>query len=147
MNVFISHSSKDAALFEMIQSKLKARKFHVLEKRHGLEWYSSLTARGKQKINICNLGIVLFSPQGRGSYIVHQEAAYMNMIGKDHFVLESNGGVYTITAHIFENELPTLEQESFHENLLIVKMILRQLHHNPDHTLQKMVFHTDMVLE
>ncbi|MEO6168943.1 MAG: hypothetical protein ABIO46_00915 [Chitinophagales bacterium] len=147
MNIFISHSSKDAVLFDLIRLKLKEQQFHVPEKRQGLQWYSAIISGNKQKIKRCDLGIVLFSPRGKGSYLVHQEAAYLNMLCKNHFILESNGAEYRLTERNFENEIPAAQNESFQEEKLMVKTVLEKISLTIHHESHKMIFHTSMVFE
>lgn len=147
MNVYISYSAKDDAIFQMIRSRLEEKSLHVLVKGKSLELFPSLVAKNKHRIDLSNLCIVLFSPNGKGNYLVHCEEGYMNMSGKDYFILESNGGGFTLRECRFGRARPALENDCLHETWDDVRTTLEQAIPDLTHKSCRMIFHTDTIAD
>ena len=128
----------------MLRDQCEARGFTVTREKP-FEFGELLPEKGKRRIELANVAVILFSSYGRSSYRVFQEKGFIESIHKDHFVIEGQGKKIEVKRNVYEHNLPLGTGENYHASLDSLEKVLRQfvaqIHPESFH----FIYHTDLV--
>jgi len=145
MIVYISHSRSDSKLYKSLRDECEAKGFTILNRENSFEWMETLTEKGRQKIELANVVVILRTAQGRSSYRVFRETDFISSAGKDHFILEGPGKTVEVKKILFEGNSPLGDNEKYQASLEALEKLLFEFASQLKPEAFNFIYHTDMV--
>jgi len=145
MLVYISHSSSDFKLYKSLRDQCEAKGFTIITREKPFEFGETLSEKGKHRIELANVAIVLLTAFGRSSYRVFQETGFIASTSKDHFVIEGFGRNVEVRKKLFDFNSPLGDDENYFASLSSLEKLVREFSSQLKPEAFNFIYQTDLV--
>ena len=145
MLVYISHSSSGSKLYKSLRDQCEAKGFTIITREKPFEFGETLSEKGRQRIELANVAIILLTAFGRSSYRVFQEAGFIASTNKDHFIIEGFGKNVEVRKKLFEHNSPLRGDENYFSSLSSLEKMLHEFSSELKPEAFNFIFQTDLV--
>jgi hypothetical protein len=145
MLVYISYSHSDLKLFKSLRDRCEARGFTIVSREKSLELREALSEKGRQRITMANVAVILLTSNGRSSFRVFQEAEFITAAGKDHFILQGFGNKIEAVSKSSESSSAAVRTDHYISSLKVLEKILKDFSMQLKPEEFNFIYHTDIV--
>src|SRR5258705_269299 len=126
MLIYISYSSSDFKLYKSLRDQCEAKGFTIVTREKPFEFGEVFSEKGKHRIELASVAIILLTAFGRSSYRVFRETAFITSTNKDHFIIEGFGKNVEVRRKIFDHDSPLEINDSYLSSLSSLEKLINE---------------------
>ncbi len=145
MLIYISHSASDSRLYKLLRDQFEKKGFTVISREGPFEFGEVLSEKGKRRIELADVIVMLLTSSGRSSYRVFQETEFIHSIHKNHFVIEGTGRKAEVKKNFYESNLAPESDRNYYSTISALEKLLWEFALKANPEAFNFIYHTDMV--